>query len=256
MPASAKLDWTRYGAVLFDLDGVITPTAEVHQRAWGQLFADYDYTPADYLTYIDGKNRYEGVRSFLESRGLSLPYGNPSDPPGDDSICALGNRKNDMFNRIVAEEPINPYPGTVAVLDLLDQLGIPQAVVSSSQNARAVLAAAGMGDRFEVIVDGALAATEDLASKPAPDVFLRAAELLSVEPAQAVVVEDAVAGVGAGAAGHFGYVLGVDRGGNAEALAAAGATAVVGDLAETLEPGDTQESADWRKPGDDDRSRA
>jgi beta-phosphoglucomutase family hydrolase len=229
--------WDRFRAVLFDLDGVITPTAEIHERAWAQLFAGYQFTSADYLAYVDGKNRYEGVRSFLESRGETRPWGDPSDPPGDNSICALGNRKNNMFNRIVASEPIAPYPGTVAVLDVLDGLGTHQAIVSSSRNAKAVLAAAGMAGRFEVIVDGEVAAAEGLASKPAPDSFFRAAQLLGVEPAEAVVVEDAVAGVAAGVAGRFGFVLGVDRGGNAEALASVGASAVVSDLAETVAAG-------------------
>jgi beta-phosphoglucomutase family hydrolase len=233
-PNAAHVAWEGYRAVLFDLDGVITPTAEIHERAWAALFAGYRFSPADYLTYVDGKSRYEGVRSFLDSRGVELPWGDPSDPGGDDSICALGNRKNDMFNQIVASEPVAPYPGTVAVLDLLDRQGTAQAVVSSSRNARAVLAAAGMADRFAVVVDGVVAAAEGLASKPAPDGFLRAAQQLGVDPAQAVVVEDAVAGVAAGAAGRFGLVLGVDRGGNAEALAAAGADLVVADLADTL----------------------
>jgi beta-phosphoglucomutase family hydrolase len=226
--------WDRYEAVLFDLDGVITPTAEIHERAWTTLFEPYGFTPSDYLTYVDGKSRYEGVRSFLESRGVDLPFGDPSDPPGDGTICALGNRKNEVFNKILARGDVAAYPGTVALLDLLDELGSAQAIVSSSKNARAVLAAAGMADRFPVVVDGTTAAAENLASKPAPDSFLRAAGLLGVAPAATVVVEDAVAGVGAGVAGGFGFVLGVDRGGNAAALEAAGANAVVADLAETL----------------------
>jgi HAD superfamily hydrolase (TIGR01509 family) len=152
-------------------------------------------------------------------------------------VCALGNRKNERFNEILARDHIAPYPGTVAVLELLDELGTAQAIVSSSKNARAVLAAAGMPDRFEVVVDGVTSATRHLASKPAPDSFLLAAELLGAEPRSTAVVEDAVAGVGAGVAGGFGYVLGVDRGGNAEALEAAGASAVVADLAETLAGG-------------------
>lgn len=226
--------WDRYGAVLFDLDGVITPTAEIHERAWSALFEPHGFTQADYLAYVDGKSRYEGVRSFLASRGIELPWGDPSDRPGDRTVCALGNRKNVVFNDILARDHIAAYPGTVAVLDLLDQLGTPQAIVSSSKNARPVLAAAGMTDRFDVVVDGITAADEHLASKPAPDSFLRAAELLGVEPGVTVVVEDAVAGVSAGVAGGFGFVLGVDRGGNAAALAAAGASGVVTDLAETL----------------------
>ncbi len=234
MPCQTTLDWARFGAVLFDLDGVITPTAEIHQRAWAALFAPFDYSPSDYLTFIDGKSRYEGVQSFLESRHVHLPWGDADDKSGDGSICALGNRKNDMFNGIVAEEPIVAYPGTVALIDLLDELGTPQAVVSSSRNARAVLRAAGMADRFAVVIDGETAVAEQLASKPAPDGFLRAAELLGVDRSVTAVIEDAVAGVAAGKAGCFGFVLGVDRGGNAEALRAAGASAVVGDLAETL----------------------
>jgi HAD superfamily hydrolase (TIGR01509 family) len=249
MPNSVTVAWASYRAVLFDLDGVITPTAEIHERAWGALFAGFDYTPADYLTYIDGKNRYEGVGSFLASRGVDLPWGDPSDPPGDGSICALGNRKNDMFNRIVASGPVVPYPGTVAVLNLLDRQGTLQAVVSSSRNARPVLAAAGMADRFTVVVDGVVAAEEGLASKPAPDGFLRAAALLGVDPARTIVVEDAVAGVAAGVAGRFGFVLGVDRGGNASALAAAGADLVVADLAETLSTDQVGVSAERAESG-------
>lgn len=229
-----QLDWSAHRAVLFDLDGVITPTAEVHERAWARLFADHDYSQADYLAHIDGKPRYDGVRSFLASRGIELPEGSPDDPPGDDTVCALGNRKNEVFNRLVDEEGIEPYPGSMRLLELLDGLGTAQAIVSSSKNARAVLAAAGLGDRFAHIVDGVRAAEEGLTGKPAPDMFLRAAELLGVAPEGCVVVEDAVAGVEAGAAGPFAVVLGVDRGGNAEALAAAGADLVVADLGETL----------------------
>ncbi len=235
MTHAAPGDWNHWKAVLFDLDGVITPTAAIHERAWGELFAPWGFTSADYLTHIDGKNRYEGVKAFLASKGVTLPYGDPADPPGDGTVCALGNRKNEIFNRIVDSEPVAAYPGSVAVLDLLDRAGTHQAVVSSSRNARAVLAAAGMDGRFEVIVDGEVAAAEHLASKPAPDGFLLAARRLGVDPADAVVVEDAVAGVEAGVAGRFGYVLGVDRGGNAEALARAGATRVVSDLSETLD---------------------
>lgn len=236
---SATLHWSRFGAVLFDLDGVITPTAAIHERAWGELFADRGYTRADYLDHIDGKPRYDGVRAFLASRGIDLPWGAPDDPPGDDTVCALGNRKNALFNEILEREPLQAYPGTVEVLDLLDRLGTPQAIVSSSKNARAVLAAAGMGERFAVIVDGAAAAEEGLPGKPAPDTFLRAAALLGADPAKSVVVEDASSGVAAGAAGGFAVVVGVDRGGNAEALAAAGASIVVSDLADTLGEGAT-----------------
>lgn len=233
-PHDGRLDWAAFGAVLFDLDGVITPTAEIHERAWAELFAPWDFTAQDYLTYVDGKPRYDGVRSFLASRGVELPWGDPGDPPGDDSICALGNRKNATFNAVLERDGIAPYPGTLEVLAVLDEAGVPQAIVSSSKNARAVLAAAGMADRFPVVVDGVRAAEERLAGKPDPAMFHRAADLLSVDYERCIVVEDASAGVAAGAAGGFEFVLGIDRGGNERALLDAGADAVVGDLAETL----------------------
>lgn len=235
MPADVTpVDWERYDAVLFDLDGVITPTAEVHEHAWTELFAPWGFTAEDYRTYVDGKPRYDGVRSFLEARGVSLPEGSPDDPPGDDTVCAMGNRKNTLFNRILERDGVDPYPGTMALLDRLDRLAMPQAIVSSSKNARAVLAAAGLGDRFPHVVDGVTAATEHLAGKPDPAIFLHAAELVGADPEDAVVVEDASSGVAAGAAGGFGLVLGVDRGGNRRALLDHGAHIVVDDLGETL----------------------
>ena len=224
--------------MLFDLDGVITPTAEVHQRAWGALFADYAYTPADYLAYIDGKPRYDGVRSFLSARGITLPEGDPSDPPGDGTVCAMGNHKDELFNRYLSDGVV-PYPGTMVVLDHLDDLGVPQAIVSSSKNAREVLTTSGLGTRFPFVVDGRTAVEEQLPGKPHAAMFLRAAELVGVAPANAVVVEDAVSGVEAGVAGGFGLVLGVNRGGNAEALADAGAHLVTNDLGLTLSSGAT-----------------
>ena len=234
---SVRIDWAGFDGVLFDLDGVITPTADVHERAWAELFHAYGYGQHDYLAHIDGRPRYDGVREFLRSRGVALPEGDPADPPGDQTVCAMGNRKNVEFNELLDREGIAPYPGSLAVLDLLDAAGVAQAIVSSSKNARRVLTAAGLGARFGVVVDGVTAAAERLAGKPQPDMFLRAAELLGIAPRQAIVVEDAVTGVAAGKHGAFGFVLGVDRGGNAEALAAHGADAVVGDLAETLAPG-------------------
>lgn len=233
-PAPTNVDWSAYSAVLFDLDGVITPTAAVHEKAWARLFEPWDYTTQDYLTYIDGKPRYDGVRSFLASRDVSIPEGDPADPPGNDTICALGNKKNDLFMSIVQSDGVAPYPGSVAVLDALDQLGTPQAIVSSSRNARPVLAAAGMADRFKHVIDGVVAAETGLAGKPAPDMFLRAADLLVADPAASVVVEDATSGVAAGVAGGFGLVLGVDRGGNRQALIEHGASLVVDDLSQTL----------------------
>jgi beta-phosphoglucomutase family hydrolase len=229
-----RVDWADFDAVLFDLDGVITPTAEVHERAWAELFRDYDFTSDDYLAYVDGKPRYDGVRSFLASRGVSPPEGDPGDPPGESTICAMGNKKNELFNELLERDGVRPYPGSMALLDVLDGLGVGQAVVSSSRNARVVLDAAGLGGRFEHVVDGTTLAAEGLAGKPAPDMFLRAAELLGATPDRTVVVEDAVSGVAAGRAGRFGLVLGIDRGGNRDALARNGADLVVDDLADTV----------------------
>ncbi len=227
--------WSDYDGVLFDLDGVITPTAEIHEHAWGELFAAYDYSEADYLAYIDGKPRYDGVRSFLESRGITLPDGLPDDPPGETTVCAMGNRKNVLFNTILERDGIAPYPGSSAVLDHLAAIGVPAAIVSSSKNAGSVLVAAGLDRRFEVVIDGIVAADAGLAGKPAPDGYLLGAERLGVVPARTVVVEDAVSGVAAGANGDFAVVIGVDRGAGAETLLANGATFVVADLAE-LDP--------------------
>lgn len=231
---AADFDWLAYAGVLFDLDGVITPTAEIHEHAWGELFADFDYTRADYLRYIDGKPRYDGVRSFLASRNVELPDGDPTDAPGHDTVCAMGNRKNALFNTILERDGIAPYPSSLATIDMLDAADIASAIVSSSKNARNVLDAAGLGKRFDVVVDGVVAASEHIAGKPAPDMFLDAARKIGVDPAGAVVVEDAVSGVAAGAAGGFAVVIGVDRGAGAETLLDHGATFVVADLAELL----------------------
>jgi beta-phosphoglucomutase family hydrolase len=229
---AADFDWRDHEGVLFDLDGVITPTAAIHRHAWGELFADFDFTEADYLQYIDGKPRYDGVRSFLRSRGVELPDGDPSDPPGDATVCAMGNHKNVLFNRILDRDGIAPFPGSVAVLDQLDELGVPAAIVSSSKNARHVLNAAGLGERFDVVIDGVVAAERHIVGKPAPDMYLHAAAELGVAPDRSVVVEDAESGVAAGAAGGFAVVIGVDRGAGHDALVQHGATFVVDDLAE------------------------
>ena len=233
-PTAATFRWTDYDAVLFDLDGVITPTAELHEYAWGELFANYDYTEADYLKYIDGKPRYDGVRSFLALRDITLPDGGPADAPGDESVYAMGNRKNTLFNEVLARDGIAPYPGSAATLELLTNASIPDAIVSSSKNAVPVLAAAGLGDRFDVVIDGVVATDQGLAGKPAPDGYLLGAERLGVDPARTVVVEDATSGVAAGAAGNFVVVIGVDRGAGPQALLDHGATFVVADLDELL----------------------
>jgi beta-phosphoglucomutase family hydrolase len=235
------VDWTPYDAVLFDLDGVLTPTAEVHMRAWAELFTPYlaargvaPYTDEDYFAHIDGRPRYEGVAELLADRGIVLPEGDPSDAPGAETVCGLGNRKNEVFAAIIEREGITPFPGSVRLLDHLTGLGVAMAVVSSSRNARVVLQGAGLADRFGVVVDGTVAAAEGLAGKPAPDTFAYAARLLGVPAARAVVVEDAVSGVRAGRAGGFGLVVGVDRGAGREELLRNGADLVVTDLAELI----------------------
>lgn len=226
--------WGDHDGVLFDLDGVITPTAEIHEHAWGELFAAYDYTEADYLRYIDGKPRYDGVRSFLASRDVELPDGSPDDPPGDETVCALGNRKNALFNQILDRDGIAPYPGSQRVLDHLAAAGIPAAIVSSSKNAVPVLEAAGLNERFDVVVDGVVAADLGLAGKPRPDGYLLGAERLGVDPTRTVVVEDAASGVAAGRNGGFAVTIGVDRGAGHDMLLSHGATFVVDDLGELL----------------------
>lgn len=231
-----SINWPRFAAALFDLDGVVTPTAEIHERAWSELFARWDFTTDDYLAHVDGRPRYDGVRTFLASRDVELPWGDPTDPPGDDTICAMGNRKNEVFNRVLERDGISPYPGTMRVLDVLDDAGVPAAIVSSSRNARTVLAAAGITDRFPTIVDGVTADHEQLRGKPDPAMFQRAAQLLDVAAAGCCVVEDASSGVAAAAAGGFAIVIGVDRGGNRRSLLDAGADLVVDDLGETLVP--------------------
>jgi beta-phosphoglucomutase family hydrolase len=231
-----------FDAVLFDLDGVITPTADVHMRAWqamfDELFAAWQISPAytddDYYAYVDGKKRYDGVAALLRSRNVELPWGEPADPPTADTVCGVGNRKNGAFLAVLEGEGIDAYPGSLALVDALERAGTPIAIVSSSKNARPVLAAAGILDRFPVIVDGVTAETKHLPSKPAPDVFLEGARELGTDPARAVVVEDAIAGVESGARGGFGLVIGVD-GAGADALRAAGAHFIVNDLSELLE---------------------
>lgn len=241
----ATVLWDRYDAALFDLDGVVTPTAEVHMRAWSAMFNDYlatvpgqpPYTDDDYYAYVDGKPRYDGVRTFLLARGIDLAEGSAADPPEAETVCGLGNRKNDYFNRVLAEDGVEAYPGSVRLLEALRTRGLAMAIVSSSRNAPAVLAAAGVTDYFGEVMHGGVAAERALAGKPAPDTFLAAAADLGATAARSVVLEDAISGVQAGAAGGFGLVVGVDRGAGADALTAAGAHLVVADLAELLPDG-------------------
>jgi beta-phosphoglucomutase family hydrolase len=240
-------------ACLFDLDGVLTKTAKVHAAAWKQMFDEYlrdraartgeDYVPFDaghdYNEYVDGKPRYDGVRSFLQSRGIELPQGSPDDRPSAETVDGLGNRKNELVLELIERDGVEAYEGSVRYVRAARDAGLRRAVVSSSTNCRDVLEAAGMLDLFEEVVDGNVARERDLKGKPAPDTFLEGARALGVGADKAVVFEDAVAGVEAGRAGGFGCVVGVDRVDHADALREHGAGVVVRDLAELLDGGRT-----------------
>lgn len=232
-------------ACLFDLDGVLTDTAAVHDRAWAKTFDAFleardgngfrPFDPrADYDRYVDGKRREDGVRSFLASRGITLPEGDPDDPAGAQTVHGVGNRKNELLLETIQRDGVEVYEGSRRYLQAALAAGLRRAVVSSSANTEQVLQVTGLAALVELRVDGVTARTESLPGKPAPDTFLRAAQLLGVPPAQAAVFEDALAGVQAGRAGRFGAVVGVDRVGQAAALAEQGATTVVQDLAELL----------------------
>ena len=233
---------------LFDLDGVLTQTAKVHGAAWKEMFDAYlreraqqtgqpfvPFGAADYEEYVDGKPRADGTRSFLASRGMELPEGRDDDPPDARTVRGLGNRKNEIFTRRVREDGVEAYPGSVRYLRAARDAGLRRAVVSSSANCHDVLVGAGLEDLLEVRIDGVVAKQEHLRGKPAPDTFLAGARALGLEPAEAAVFEDALAGVAAGRAGGFGFVVGVDRVGQAEALKEHGADIVVADLAELME---------------------
>jgi beta-phosphoglucomutase family hydrolase len=236
-------------ACLFDLDGVLTQTAKVHAAAWKQTFDDYlrehakkhgeafkEFDQhADYDEYVDGLPRYDGVRSFLKSRGIELPEGSHDDPPGKETICGIGNRKNELVLKLIKQDGVDPYEGSVRFVKAAREAGLRRAVVSSSTNCRDVLIAAGIEDLFEQRIDGNVADEQHLKGKPAPDTFLAGAKALGVEPKQAAVFEDALAGVQAGRAGKFGYVVGVDRVGQAQGLRDHGADVVVQDLDELLD---------------------
>jgi len=237
-------------ACLFDLDGVLTKTAKVHAAAWKQTFdaylrdraarTDEAYRPfdevEDYDEYVDGKPRYDGVRSFLASRGIELPEGTSDDPPTAETVRGLGNRKNELVLQLIHDHGVEPYGGSVRYVRAARDAGLRRAVVSSSANTRDVLEAAGIADLFEARVDGIVAEEEHLRGKPAPDTFLAGARALGVEPAGASVFEDALAGVAAGRAGRFGFVVGVDRVGQADALREHGADVVVSDLSDLMPP--------------------
>lgn len=232
-------------AVVFDLDGVLTDTARVHAAAWKALFDDVlrahaartgapfvAFTEQDYLDLVDGRPRYDGVAGFLDSRGIDLPYGTPSDAPDADTVCGLGNRKDDLFHAALQEQGVDRFESSVELVRDLRSQGVRTAVVSSSRNCAEVVERAGMTELFDERVDGVELEEEGLPGKPDPAMFLLAVERLGVPPPRAAVVEDALSGVEAGRAGAFGLVVGVDRHDQADALRAHGADVVVRDLGE------------------------
>jgi beta-phosphoglucomutase family hydrolase len=239
----------RYDAVLLDLDGVITDTANLHAACWKQMFDEYLQKRAtqrgeavrpfdlatDYRLYVDGKPRFDGVRDFLTSRGIRLPEGSPDDSPQAETVGGLGNRKNNLVNKVIEDVGVEPYEGSVKLIHQLRHRGFKIAVVTSSENCEVVLRAARLDTFFEVRVDGHVIHAQRLAGKPAPDTFLLAARLLGVEPTRTVVIEDAISGIRAGVNGNFGLVIGVARKGNAEELKHHGAHLVVNDLGELVD---------------------
>jgi len=239
----------RFDALLFDLDGVITDTASIHALCWKKMFDEFllrfgeagraVFKPfdiaTDYKQHVDGKLRYDGVRSFLDSRGIRLPFGDPEGPPSYDTIIGLGKIKDSLFKEFIETEPISVYEGAIALLKYARKHGVKTAVVSASKNCKRVLEAASIEHLFDVRVDGTVADRLKLPGKPAPDTFLKAAELLDVAPGRAVVLEDAVSGIQAARAGGFGMIIGVDQNGNPEELESNGADIVVEDVGELLE---------------------
>lgn len=247
--AKGAISRERYDAVLFDLDGVLTDTAKIHASSWKRMFDEFlarraersgeAFRPfdidTDYKLHVDGKPRYDGVRDFLRSRGIELPEGSPQDPPDAETVCGLGNRKNDLVKEAIAAGKAVAYPGSVEWLRRLRAAGFQCAVVTSSKNREAVLEAVGLARMFDAAVDGNTIVERGLKGKPAPDSFLEAAEALGVPPARAVVVEDALSGVEAGVRGGFGLVIGVARKGNADEMKRHGAHLVVADLGELVD---------------------
>jgi beta-phosphoglucomutase family hydrolase len=235
-----------FDAVIFDMDGVITKTAVVHSLAWKRMFDEYllyresahhepyrEFSHArDYLSFVDGRPRYNGVETFLKSRGIDIPFGNPDDEPRKETVCGLGNRKNEFFNRVLETDGVDVYTTTIKLVQELLNKGIKVGVATSSKNCAPILEKAGITRLFETRVDGVVSAELGLKGKPAPDIFTTACDNLRVKPSRAVVVEDAVSGVQAGFNGQFGLVIGVARENNSHELKANGADVVVADLAE------------------------
>jgi beta-phosphoglucomutase family hydrolase len=235
-----------FDAIIFDMDGVITKTAVVHSLAWKKMFDEYlhyrekeynepfrEFTHADdYLSFVDGRPRYKGVETFLKSRGINIPFGEPADEPGKETVCGLGNRKNEVFNKVLEEEGVGVYGSTIRLIKELLERGVKVGVATSSQNCEFILKRAGIKNLFGTHVDGVVSAKLGLKGKPEPDIFTTASDNLGVEYHRAIVVEDAVSGVQAGAKGHFGLVIGVAREKNAHELKSHGADVVVEDLSE------------------------
>jgi beta-phosphoglucomutase family hydrolase len=244
----------RIDAVIFDMDGVVTDTARTHAHCWKKVFDAFlrgrgpaddpslrPFDEEDYLTFVDGKPRYDGVQSFLASRNIALPLGSPSDPPGDDTVCALGNLKDHDFEETVRTQGVEVFESTIDLIRRLRSRRIGTALISSSRHAKTILGVTGTITLFDVVVDGVDTEALSLAGKPDPAIFLTAAQRLHIAPERATVVEDALAGVEAGKKGGFGYVVGVDRSSQAEALRRHGADTVVSDLSElVLPPGDAR----------------
>ena len=236
----------KFDAVLFDLDGVITATAKIHASAWKQAFDEFlkkrargqDFKPfdqqSDYEEYVDGMPRYDGAQKFLESRHIDIPHGSPDDPPDKETVCGIANHKNKLFEEALKTESVDVFEGTVAWIRHLREVGIKTAVVSSSAHCKAILKNAGLSDLFDARMDGDIANQLQLKGKPAPDTYLKAAEMVNADAKRAVVVEDALAGVESGRNGGFGLVIGVDRKHDADALKQHGADIVVTDLREML----------------------
>lgn len=245
-PQKVDVDLNRYRAAILDMDGVVTSTARAHAASWKKMFDEYlqkwsrrqdqKFVPfddkQDYYRYVDGKPRYEGVKSFLESRSIRLPYGSPDDPRDRETVCGLGNRKNGYFLQYLKKHGAQPYQTTVDFVQEMQKKSIKVGVISSSRNARAVLKAAGVHDLFQVIIDGKDIAECDLKGKPAPDVFLEAARKLGASPETTLVVEDAVSGVSAAESGGFALVIGIDRSGENRELKSHGADMLVKDLSQ------------------------
>ena len=248
IPKTQQITSENFDACLFDLDGVITKTAAVHAKAWKAMFNEYladraektqsEFVPftieGDYASYVDGKPRYDGVRSFLESRNIDLPHGTPDDSSDVETVCGLGNRKNETVVKTLETDGVEVYPGSISLLHHVRSVGIKTALVSSSANALAVLKAADIEDLFDTRVDGVTIAEKKLVGKPAPDTYLYAASRLGATPHRAVVFEDAISGVQSGRAGKFGLVVGVDRTGDPDALLTNGADIVSNDLSDLI----------------------